>query len=72
MQKVDITVGSHIVIVESSTGSLEEVSAKALELFQATRAPEAEQSVGPQQNSVGFANTERSPEDTYTSGYQMF
>jgi hypothetical protein len=61
--KVDITTAGHTVIVEIDGGNLDEVAAKALELWKATRDPRLDKAYSPS----GF-QMERSNPD-YISGY---
>lgn len=62
MTKVDITTAGHTVIVEADA-TLDEVAAKALELWQATRDPKLDQVHG----ATGFVAERSDP--TYTSGF---
>lgn len=64
MTKVDITTAGHTVIVEVDGGDLNEVSAKALELWQATRDPKLDKAYAPS----GFQMERSDP--TYVTGYE--
>lgn len=61
--KVDITTAGHTIIVEADE-PLDQVAAKALQLWQDTRDPKLDQATGPS----GFAHIERS-EPVCVSGH---
>lgn len=63
MARVDITTAGHSITVDSAD-PLDQVAAKALDLWQRTRDPRIDRAYGP----VGF-HTERADAPGYVSGY---
>lgn len=65
MARVDITTAGHTISVDSAD-SLDEVAAKALDLWQRTRDPRIDRAYGP----VGF-HTERPDGPAYVGGHDV-